>query len=172
MVLPCPVSWVPEVRPSSGEGAPEKRSPGPLFPQAGKRSSQEVTQASLLQGTTGLSVPGRSGCQSVCTLSIAISPSFLKLMSIKSVMPSNHLILCCPLLLLPSVFLSIRIFSSESALHIMWPNCWSFNFSINPSNKCSGFICFSIDWFDLLAVQGTLKSLLQHHRSKTSILHC
>ena len=91
-------------------------------------------------------------------------------MSIKSVMPSNHLILCRPLLLLPSIFSSIRVFSNESALHIRWPKYCSFRFSISPSNEYSGLISFRIDWFDLLAVQGTLKSLLQHHRSKASIL--
>ena len=87
-------------------------------------------------------------------------------------MPSSHLILCCPLLLLPSIFPSIRVFSSESPLHIRWPKYWSFSFSISPSNEYSGLISFSIDWFDLLAVQGTLKSLLQHHSSKVSILRC
>ena len=93
-------------------------------------------------------------------------------MSIESVMPSNHLILCRPLLLLPSVFPSIRIFSSESALCIRYPNYWSFNFSISPSSEYSGLISFRIDWFDVLAVQETLKSLLQHYSSKTSILQC
>ena len=93
-------------------------------------------------------------------------------MSIESVMPSNHLILCHPLLLLPSVFPSIRVFSSESVLHSRWPKCWSFSFSINSSNGYSGLISFRMDWLDLLAVQGTLKSLLQHHSSKASILQC
>ena len=93
-----------------------------------------------------------------------------KLMSIESVMPSSHLILCCPLLLLPSIFPSIRIFSNESALHIRWPKYWSFSFSISPSNEYSGLISFRMDWFDLVAVQGTLKSLLQHHSSKASFL--
>ena len=97
-------------------------------------------------------------------------PEFLQLMSIESVMLSNHLILCLPLLLLPSVFPSIRVFYSESALHIRWPKYWSFSFSISPSNEYSELISFSIEWFDLLAVQGTLKSLLQHHSSKASIL--
>ena len=91
-------------------------------------------------------------------------------MSIDLVMPSNHLILCCPLLLLPSIFPSVRVFSNESVLHIRWPKYWSFSFSISPSNVYSGLIFFRIDWFDLLAVQGTLKSLLQHHSSKASIL--
>ena len=93
-------------------------------------------------------------------------------MSIESVMPSNHLILCHPLLFLPSIFASIRVFSNESAVHIKWPKYWSFSFSISPSNEYSGLISFKIDWFDLLAVQGTLKSLLQHHSSKASILQC
>ena len=91
-------------------------------------------------------------------------------MSIKSVMPSNHLILCCPLLLLPSLFPSIGVFSNESALHIRWPKYWSFSFNISPSSEHSGLISFRMDWLDLLAVQGTLKSLLQHQSSKASIL--
>ena len=91
-------------------------------------------------------------------------------MSIESVMPSNHLILCCPLLRLPSIFPSIRVFSSESALHIRWPKYWSFSFNISPSNEHPGLISFRMDWLDLLADQGTLKSLLQHHTSKASIL--
>ena len=95
-----------------------------------------------------------------------------KLMSIESVMASNHLILCCPLLLLPSIFPSIRVFSNESALCIRWPKYWSFSFSVSPSNEHSGLISFTMDWLDLLAVQGTLRSLLQHHSSKTSILQC
>ena len=93
-------------------------------------------------------------------------------MSIESVMPSNYLILCCPLLLLPSLFPSIRVFSNESALHMRWPKYWSFSFSISPSKETPGLISFRMDWLDLLAVQGTLKSLLQHHSSKVSILQC
>ena len=92
-------------------------------------------------------------------------------MSSKSVMPSNHLILCCPLLLLPSIFPSIWIFSSDSALHIRWPKYWNFSFSTSPSIEYTGLVSFSMDWFDLPAVQGTLKSFLQHHSSKASILH-
>ena len=106
------------------------------------------------------------------SLSITNSQSLLRLMSIKLVMPSNHLILCRPLLLLTSIFPSIRVFSSESVLHIRWPEYWSFSFSISPSNEYSGLISFKIDWFDLLAIQETLKSLLQHHSSKASILWC
>ena len=106
------------------------------------------------------------------SLSITNSRSLLKFMSIESVMPSNHLILCRPLLLLPSVFPSIRVFSNESALHIRWPKYRSFSFSISPSNEYSGLISFRMDWLDLLAVQETLKSLLQHHSSKASILLC
>ena len=102
------------------------------------------------------------------SLSITNSWSLLKLMSIESVMPSNHLILCRPLLLPPSIFLSIRVFSDESVLHIRWPKYWSFSFSISPSNEYSGLISFRVDWLDLLTVQGTLKSLLQHHSSKAS----
>ena len=104
------------------------------------------------------------------SLSITNSQSLLKLMSIRSMMPSSNLIFCHPLLLLPSIFPSIRVFSNESVLSIRWPKCWSFSFSISPSNEYSGFISFRIDWFNLLIVQGTLKSLLQHHSSKASIL--
>ena len=106
------------------------------------------------------------------SLSITISRSLLKLMSIESVMPSNRLILYCPLLLLPLIFPSIRVFSNESALHIRWLKYWSFNLGISSSNEYSGLISFKIDWFHLLAVQGTLRSLLQHHISKASILRC
>ena len=101
------------------------------------------------------------------SLSITNSQSSLKLMSIESVMPSNHLILCRPLLLLPPVSPSIRVFSNESTLHMRWPKYWSFSFNINPSNEHPGLISFRMDWLDLLAVQGTLKSLLQHHSRKT-----
>ena len=104
------------------------------------------------------------------SLSITNSRSPHKPMSTESVMPSNHLILCCPLLLLPSIFPSIRVFSNESVLHISWPKNWSFSFKISPSNEHSGLISFRVHWLDLLAVQGTLKSLLQHHSSKASIL--
>ena len=104
------------------------------------------------------------------SLSITNSQSLLKLMSIESEMPSNHLILCHPLLLPPSIFPSIRVFSNESVLHIKWPNYWSFSFNVSPCNEYSGLISFSIDWLDLLLVQGTLKSLLQHHSSIASIL--
>ena len=113
---------------------------------------------------------GSTACQA--SLSITNSWSLLKLMSIESVMPSNHLILCHPLLLLPSIFPSIRVFSDESVLCIRWPKYWSFSFSISTSNEYSGLISFRMDWSDLLAVQGTLKSLLQHHSSKASVLQC
>ena len=111
-----------------------------------------------------------AACQA--SLSITNSQSLLKLMSIESVMPSNHLILCCPLLLPPSLFPSIRAFSNESVLCIRWPKYWSFSFSISPSNEYSGLISFRIDWLDLLAVRETLKSLPQHHSSKPLILQC
>ena len=104
------------------------------------------------------------------SLSIDNSQSLFKLMSIESLMPSNHLILCCPLLLPPLIFTSIRVFTNESVLRIRWPKYWSFSFSISPSNKYSGLISFRMDWLDLLAVQGILKSLLQHHSSKASIV--
>ena len=111
--------------------------------------------------------PWTAACQ--ISLSISNSRGLLKFMSIKLMMPSNHLILCHPLLLLPSIFLSISVFSKESAFCINWPKCWSFSFSISPSSEYSGLISLSIDWFDL-ADQGTLKSLFQHHSSKASIL--
>ena len=113
--------------------------------------------------------PWTTACQAF--LSSNISHSLFKLMSIESVMPSNHLTLCHPLLLLPSIFPSIRVFSNDSALHIRWPKYWSFSFSISPSNEHLGLI-FRMDWLDLLAVKGTSKSLLQHHSSKASILQC
>ena len=111
-----------------------------------------------------------TACQA--SLFITNSRSLLKLMSVESVMPSNHLILRHPLLLLPSIFPSIRVFSNESVLHIRWPKYWSFSFSISPSNDYSGLISFRMDWLDLLAVQGTLKSLLQNHNSTVSFLQC
>ena len=110
--------------------------------------------------------PWTAACQA--SLSITNFRSLLKLMSTESVMPSNHLILCHPLLLLPSIFPSIRVFSNESVLRIRWPKYWSFSFTISPSNEYSGLISFRMGWLDLFAVQGTLKSLLQHHGSKTS----
>ena len=113
--------------------------------------------------------PWTAACQA--SLFFTISWSLLKLMLIESVMPSNYLILCCPLLL-PSIFPSIRVFSNKSALRIRWPKYWSFSFNISPSNEYSGLISFRIDWLDLLAVQGTLKSLLQNHSSKASIVQC
>jgi len=114
--------------------------------------------------------PGTAAHQA--SLSITSSQSLLKLMSIESVMLSNHLILCRPLLLLPSIFPSNSVFSNESVLHIRWPRYWSFTFSISPSNEYSGLISFRMDWLDLLVVQRTLKTLLQHHSSKASILQC
>ena len=112
--------------------------------------------------------PWTAACQA--SLSFTNSRSLLKLMSFELVMPSNHLILCRPLLLLPSIFPSIRVFSNESVFHSRWPKYWSFSFSISPSNEYLGLISFRKDWLDLLAVQGTLKSLFQHHSSKISVL--
>ena len=125
-------------------------------------SVQSLSQVQLF------ATPWTAACQTY--LSITNSQSLLKLMSIELVMPSNHLILCLPLLLLPSIFPSIKVFSNKSVLHIRWPKYWSFSFSISPSNEYSGLISFRMDWLDLSAVQGTLKSLLQHHSSKASIL--
>ena len=112
----------------------------------------------------------KKGLAHQASLSITNSWSLLKLVSIESVMPSNHLIHCHPCLLLPSIFPSIRVFPNESVLYIRWPKYWSLHFNISPSNEYSGLISFRMDWLDLLAVQGTLKSLLQHHRLKASIL--
>ena len=135
---------------------------------------KKVDEGGDMQSVQSLSRDGLFVIQrtAVCQASQSIinSQSLLKLMSIESVMPSNHFILYRPLLLLPSIFPSIRAFYNESVLRIRWPNYWSFSFSICPSNEYSGLISFRIDWLDLLALQGTLKSLLQHHNSKTSIL--
>ena len=133
------------------------------------------------QGRLGESIQFSSVTQSCPTLwphglqhirppCLSPTPSLLKLMSFESVMPSNHLILCLPLLFLPSIFLSIRVFSNESALRIRWPKYWSFSFKISPSNEHPGLISFRMDWLDFLVVQGTLKSLPQHHSSKPTIL--
>ena len=130
----------------------------------------QLSSAQLLSHVQLFATPWTAAHQT--SLSFTNSQSLLKLMSIESVMPSNHLILCCPLLHLPSIFSSIRVFSNESVLDIRWPKYWNFSFSISPSNEYSGLISFRIDWLNLLAVQGTLKSLLQHHSSKASILQC
>ena len=127
-----------------------------------------VVVVQLLSCIWLIATPWTASCQAY--LSSISSWSLLKLMSVESVMPSNHLILCCPLLLLPSISPSIRIFSNESTLCIRWPKYWSFSFNISPFNEYSGLISFRIDYFDLLAIPGTLKSLLQHHSSKASIL--
>ena len=119
---------------------------------------------------SNFATPWTAACQA--SLSIINSWSLLILMSIELMMPSNYLILCHPLLLLPTMFSSIRVFFNESVLYIRWPKYWSFGFSISLSNKYSGLIFLRIDWFDLLAVQGTLKSLFQHHNTKASILRC
>ena len=133
----------------------------------------------LLSKERNVIIPFSSVAQSCLTpwtaarqasLSITNSWSLLKLMSTELVMPSNHLNLCCPLLILPSIFPSIRVFSNESVLHVRWPQYWSFSFSISPSNEYSGLISVRMKWLDLLADQGTLKSLLQHHSSKASTL--
>ena len=129
----------------------------------------KIYAVQLLSHVWLLVTPRTVACQAF--LSITNFQSLLKLISIESVMPSNHLILCCPLLFLPSIFPIIRVFSNESALHIRWPKYWSFSFNISPSNEHPELISFRMDWLDLLAVQGTFKSLLQHHNSKASILH-
>ena len=128
--------------------------------------SDQIRSDQSLSLVQAFAIPWITACQA--SLSITNSQSSLRLMYIESVMPSSHLILCCPLLFLPPIPHSIRVFSNESTLHMRWPKYWSF--SISPSNEYSGLISFRIDWFDLLSVQGTLKSLLQHHSSKASIL--
>ena len=128
------------------------------------KGSVEFSPSAVSDSATPWTAAGQA------SLSITNSRNLLKLISIESVMPSNHLILCHPLLLLPSIFPSIRVFSSESVLRIRWPKYWSFSFSISPSNEYSGLISFRMNWFYLLAVHGTLKSLLQHHSPKASIL--
>ena len=135
-----------------------------MFPSVQFSSVQSLSHVRLFE------TPGTAACQA--SLSITNSWSPPKPMSMVSVMPSSHLILCHVLLLLPSVFPSIRVFSNESALCIRWPKYWSFSFNISPSNEHPGLISIRMDWLDLLAVQGTLKSLLQHHSSKASILQC
>ena len=129
-----------------------------------KRRNRCVVVVQLLSCVWIVATPWTAAHQA--SLSITISLSFLKFISIESMMPLNHFILCCPLLLLPSIFPSIRVFSNESTLHIRWPKYWSFSYSISPSNEYSGLISFRIDWLDLLAVKETLKSLLQHHSRK------
>ena len=131
-------------------------------------SKQTHSSVQLLSRVRLFATPWIAACQA--SLSITNSWSSCKLTSIESVMPSRHLILCCPLLLLPPIAPSIRVFSNESALRMRWPKYWSFSFSISPSKEIPGLISFRMDWLDLLAVQGTLKSLLQHHSSKASIL--
>ena len=133
-------------------------------------SSVQFSLSFMSNSFVSIATPWTAACQA--SLSFTNSQSLLKLMSFESVMPSNYLILCHPLLLLPSIFPRIRVFCNGSVLHIRWPKYWNFSFSISPSNKYSGLISFRIDWFDLLAVQGTLKSLLQYHSSKASILRC
>ena len=132
------------------------------------RGDWGVRFSSVTQSCPTLCNPWTAACQ--VSLSITSSQSLLKLMSIQSVMQSSHLMFCHPLLLQPSIFPSMRVFSNESVRHIRWPKNWSFSFSISPSNEYSGLISFRMGWLDLLAVQGTLKSLLQHHSLKASIL--
>ena len=132
------------------------------------KKNRILSSVQLLSCLLLFATPWTSACQA--SLSITNSQSLLKLMSSVLVMPSNHLILCHPLLLLPSIFPSMRVFSNKSVLHIRWPKYWNFSLSINLSSEYSGLISFRIDWFDLLAVQRTHKSLLQHHSSKASIL--
>ena len=130
----------------------------------------EILSIQLLSCVQFFVTPWTAACQA--SLSITNYKSLLKLTSIESVMPFNHIILCCPLCFLLSIFPSDRVLSNESVLRIRWPKYWSFSFSIHPSNEYSGLISFRMDWLDLLAVQGTLKSLLQHHSSKALILRC
>ena len=141
-----------------------------IFPCRMNLSFFTFSSVQLLSRVRHFAAPWTAACQA--SLSITNSWSSLRLTTIKSVMPSNHLILCCPLLLLPTIFPSIRVFSNESALLIRWPKYWSFIFNISPSNEHPGLISFRMDWLDLLEVQGTIESLLQHHSSKASIIQC
>ena len=141
---------------------------GTLLTMISLRQNNQFRSVQSLSHVRLFVTPWTSACQA--SLFITNFRSLLKRTSIESVMPSNHLILCCPLLLLPSIFPCIRVFSHKSALCIRWPKYWSFSFSFSPSSEYSGPISFRIDWLDLLAVQGTLKSFLQHHSSKASIL--
>ena len=140
------------------------------MPKGGYSGLLVTFQFSSISHVQLFATPWTEACQA--SLSFTNSRSLFKFMSIESVMPSNHLILCHALLLPPSIFPGIRVFSNESVLHIRWPKYWSFSLSISSSNEYSGLISFRMDWLDLLAVQGTLKSLLQHHSSKASILRC
>ena len=133
-----------------------------------KWASGSIQSVQLLSYVRLFATPWTAACQAF--LSITNSRSLLKFVSIESVTPCNHLILCCTLLFLPSIFTSIKVFSNELALHIRWPKDWSFSFSTSPSNEYLGLISFRIDWFDLFTVQGTLKSLLQYHNWKASVL--
>ena len=135
-----------------------------------QQSQSAISSVQSLSCVQLFATPWNAACQA--SLSITNSQSFLKLKSIELVMPSNHVILCHPLLLLPSIFPSIRVFSNKSVLHVRWPKYWSFSLNISPFNEYSELISFRMDWLDLLAVRGTLKSLLQHHSSKASILQC
>ena len=141
----------------------------PLPSPHAMRCSQKFSSVQLLSRVQLFETPGIEARQASLSIN---SWSFLKLMSIESVMPSNHLIVCHPHLFLPSAFPKIMVFSNESVLCIRWPKYWSFSFSFSPSNEYSGVISFRMDWLDLLAVQGSLKSILQHHSSKASILQC
>ena len=141
-----------------------------LRPMKPALDTRDISSVQSFSRVRLFATPWTAGHQA--SLSITSPQSLLKLMSIESVMPSNHLILCHPLLLPPSIISSIRVFSNESVLSIRWPKDWSFSFSISPSNEQSGLISFRMDWLDLLAVQGTLKSLLQHQSSKASVLRC
>ena len=169
-VTPGTVQWVGAYPFSSGSSRGRDRirvscTAGGFF---SSWATSSVQFSSILQSRPTFETSWTAVCQA--SLSITNSQSSLEFMSIELVMPSNHLILCLPLLLLASIFPSIRVFSNESALRISWPKYWSFSFSISPSNEYSGLISFRMNWFDLLAVQGTLKSLLQHHSSKASVL--
>ena len=164
-------SWVAALKMAGPQLAGREHEPASVL-QVGKHELNSKFFPPLLLFSCSVMSDSLTSWTAACQplLFFNISQSLLRLMSNESVMPSNHLIHCCPLLLLPSIFPSIRVFSNESALHIKWPKYWSSSFSISPSSEYSGLISFRIDCFDLLAVQRTFKSLLQHHSSKASIL--
>ena len=169
---PCKLHGMAETQKRNGHASSVYNSPGRVGGnvRSAHPVSRSVSSVQSLSHVRLLATPWTAARQA--SLSIASSQSSLRLISIESVMPSSHLILCHPLLLLPSIFPSIRVFSNESVLHIRWPKYWSFSFSTSPSSDYSGLISFWMHWLDLLAVQGTLESLLQQHSSDTQLLGC
>ena len=168
--LPWTLEYQTNIVPTNKGDVFQGPSPGAQSRAKGELTTVQFSSVHSLSPVRLFGISWTTACQA--SLSITNSWSMFKLMSIESVMSSHHLILCRPLIFPPSIFPSIRVFSNESVLHIRWPNYWSFSFNISPYNEYSGLISFRMDWLDLLAVQGTLKSLLRHHSSKASVLRC